>query len=60
MIRSQNQPEKLLISKTKNCQTLFEQTKTKPQKTLEFTMDKQMQTFPINPPIKLSEQDKCL
>ena len=36
MIRPENQPEYLLISITKNCQTLIEQTKTKPQETLEF------------------------
>ena len=47
MIRSQSQPESFLISITKNCQTLFEQTKTKPQKTLEFTMDKRMQLFQL-------------
>ena len=40
MIRPENQPEYLLISITKNCQKLFEQTKTKQQKTLELTVDK--------------------
>ena len=60
MIRNENQPEFLFISLTKNFQTLFAQTKTKPQETLEFTMGKQMQTSSFNPPIKLSEQDKCL
>ena len=60
MNRTENQPEHLLISITKNCQTLFAQTKTKPQEMLEFTMGKQMQTFSINSPITLSEQDSCL
>ena len=60
MIRPENQREDLLIPKTKNCQNAFDQTKTKPQVTLEFTMDKQMQTFSFNPPIKLSEPIKCL
>ena len=60
MIRIESQPEVLLISITKKFQTLFAQTKTKPQETLEYTMGKQMQTFSFNPPIKLSEQDKCL
>ena len=60
MIRSENQPENLLISFTKKCHTLFAQTKTKPQETLELTMGKQMQYFSIDPPINLSEQDKCL
>ena len=60
MIRFWNQPEYLLISFTKKCQTHFAQTKTKPQETLEFTKGKQKQTFSIIPPKKLSEQDKCL
>ena len=34
---------------------MIEQTKTKPQETLEFKMNKQMQTFSFNPPIKLVE-----
>ena len=38
----------------------FEQTKTKPQETLEFKMNKQMQTFSFNPPINLVEEDKWL
>ena len=40
--------------------TLIEQTKTRPQETLEFKMNKQMQTFSFNPPINLIEQDKWL
>ena len=34
--------------------------KTKPQKTLEFKMNKQKQTFSSDPPINLSEQGKRL
>ena len=37
-----------------------EQTKTKPQETLEFKMNKQMQTFSFNPPINLVEEGKRL
>ena len=44
----------------KHTDTLIEQTKTKPQGTLEFKMNKQMQTFPFNPPIKLLEEGKWL
>ena len=33
--------------------TLTEQTKTKPQETLEFEMNKQMPTFLFNPPINI-------
>ena len=39
---------------------LIEQTKTKPQETLEFVMDKQMQTLSFNPSINLSEEGKWL
>ena len=48
----------LLIKK--HTYTLIEQTKTKPQETLEFKMNKQMQTFRFNPPINLVEQGKWL
>ena len=40
--------------------TLIEQTKTKPQETLEFKMNKQMQTFSFNPPINLAKEGKWL
>ena len=39
---------------------MIEQTKTKPQETLEFKMNKQRQTFSFNPPINLLEEDKWL
>ena len=50
----------LLLLIKKNTNTLIEQTKTKPQETLEFKMDKQMQTFSFNPPINLVEEAKWL
>ena len=50
----------LLLLIKKHTDTLIEQTKTKPQETLEFKMDKQMQTFSFNPPINLIEEDKWL
>ena len=50
----------LLLLNKKHTDTLIEQTKTKPQETLEFKMDKQMQTFSFNPPINLIEEDKWL
>ena len=37
----------------KHTDTLIEQTKTKPQETLEFKMNKQKQTFSFNPPLNL-------
>ena len=39
---------------------MIEQTKTKPEETLEFQLNKQMETFSFNPPINLSEQGKWL
>ena len=39
---------------------MIEQTKSRPQQTLEFKMSKQMQTFSPNPPINLIGEDKRL
>ena len=50
----------LLLLIKKHTDTLIEQTKTKPQVTLEFKMDKQMQAFSFNPPINLLEEGKWL
>ena len=40
MIRPKNETEDLLLSITKNCETLIKQTHTKPEETLEFKMNK--------------------
>ena len=50
MITPKNQTEDLLLSITKNCETLIEQTHTKPQETLEFKMIKPRETFLFKPP----------
>ena len=50
----------LLLLIKKHTDTLIEQTKTKSQETLEFKMNKQMQTFSFNPPINLVEEGKWL
>ena len=50
----------LLLLIKKHTDTLIEQTKTKPQETLEFKMSKQRQTFSFNPPINLVEEGKWL
>ena len=50
----------LLLLIKKHTDTWLEQTRTKPQETLEFKMDKQMQTLSFNPPINLIEEDKWL
>ena len=50
----------LLLLIKKYTDTLIENTKTRPQETLEFKMNKQMQTFSFNPPINLVEEGKWL
>ena len=50
----------LLLLIKKHTDTLIEQTKTKPQETLEFKMNKQKQTFSFNPPINLLDEGKWL
>ena len=53
MIKPKNETEDLLLSITKNCETLIEQTHTKPQETLEFKMVKSRETFHFKPPIQI-------
>ena len=50
----------LLLLNKKHTDTLIQQTKTKPLETLEFKMNKQMQTFSFNPSINLVEEGKWL
>ena len=50
----------MLLLIKKHTGTLIERTKTKPQETLEFKKNKQMQTFSFNPPINLVEEGKWL
>ena len=50
----------LLLLFKKHTDTLIEQTKTIPQETLEFKLNKQVQTFLFNPPIILVEEGKWL
>ena len=49
-----------LLSIKKHTDTLIEQTKMGPQETLEYKMNKQMQTYLFSPPINLLEQGKWL
>ena len=51
MIQPKNETEDLLLSITKNCETLVQQTHRKPEETLEFKMTKQRETFHFIPPI---------
>ena len=53
MIRPKNETEELLLSITKNCETLIKQTHRKPQETLEFIMIISSETSHFTPPIKI-------
>ena len=50
----------LILLLEKHTDTLIEQTRTKPQETLEIKMNKQLKTFSFNPPINLVEEGKWL
>ena len=53
MIRPKNETEDLFPSITKNCETLFKQTHTKPQETLEFKLHKSKETLHFNQSISI-------
>ena len=55
MIRPKNETEDLLLSLTKNCETLIEQTHKKPEKTLKFKMTKPRETFHFTPSMEIKE-----
>ena len=48
MVCPKNETENFLLSVTKNCETLFNQTHTKPQETLEFKLTQSTATFLLN------------
>ena len=50
----------MLLLNEKHTATLIEQTKTRPQETLEFEMNQQKETFSFNPPIDLVEEGNWL
>ena len=52
-IRPKNQTEDLLLSKTKNCETLNEQTHRKPEETLGFKMTKKKEIFHFLPSLQI-------
>ena len=53
MIRLKTQTEEILLSITKNCETLIEQTHRKAEETLEFKMIKPRETFHFSQPIRI-------
>ena len=50
----------LLLLFKKHTDILIEETKTKPQKTLEIVVNKRMHSFSFNPPNNLSDEGNCL
>ena len=53
MIRPKNETEDLLLSITKNCETLIDQTHRKAEETLKFEMIKPKETFHFKPPSQI-------
>ena len=53
MIQPKHETEDLLLSITKDCETLIEQTHKKPEETLEFKLTKSRETFHLKPPIPI-------
>ena len=53
MIQPKNETEDLLLSITKNCETLIKQTHRKAEETLEFKMIKPRETFHFKPSIQI-------
>ena len=52
-IRPKNETEDLLLSITKNCETLIEQTQRKAEETLELKMNESRETFHFKPSIQV-------
>ena len=52
-IRPKKETEDLLLSITKNCETLIKQTHRKAEETLEFKLSQSRQTIHFNPPISI-------
>ena len=55
MIQPRNKTEDLLLSTTKNCETLIKQTHRKPEETLKIKLTKPRETFHFNPPVEVKE-----
>ena len=55
MIKPKNETEVLLLSITKNCETLIEPTRIKIEETLKFKHTKSRETFHFKPPVEVKE-----
>ena len=53
MIRPKNETEGILLSITKKCETLIEQTHSIPEETFEFKMIKPRDIFHFTPPVQI-------
>ena len=53
MIRPKNETENLLLTITKNCETLIEQTHRKAEETFEFKLSKSREAFHFSQPIQI-------
>ena len=53
MIKPKNETEGLVLSSTKNCETVIQQSHRKAEQTLEIKMIKARETFHFNPPIQI-------
>ena len=60
MFRPKDGTENFLLSINKNCETLTEQTLTKPQETLEFKLTQPRETFSIKPSIVFGVDSKLM
>ena len=56
MIKPKNETEDLILSITKNCETLIDQTHRKAEETLEFKMIESRETFHFKPSIQVTEK----
>ena len=60
MVRPKNKKESLFLSFTENCETLIEQTLTKPQETLELKLIEPKEIFPLKPSMYLGLDSSCM
>ena len=60
MFKPRNETEDFLLSISENCETLINQTHTKPQETLDFKLTQPRETFSFKPPYILSLNSKCM
>ena len=60
MVQPKNEREDLLLSMTKNCETLLKQTHTEPHETLKFKLTKPGETICFKPSFYLGLDSKWM